>query len=130
MNIEQIRIKQSSFEGNRQDLKKNFKKLERLRSEFVTRFNYNKIKNLSIDNYVVGHGKKDTFCYWLETKLMELGKIKGGTTADKKFGVYFSKEYDEYKTIPKWGVNSFEAYKEIRRRILELLDAGKKTIFK
>ncbi|GAH46182.1 unnamed protein product, partial [marine sediment metagenome] len=102
MNIEQLRIKQLSFEENRQDIKKDFKELERLRSKFVTKFNYDKIKNLTIEKYVVGHGGKDTFCYWLETKLMELGKIKGGTTADKKFGVYFSKDYDEYKTIPKW----------------------------
>ncbi|HUS48799.1 MAG TPA: DUF3883 domain-containing protein [Candidatus Paceibacterota bacterium] len=125
MNIEQLRIKQSSFEGNRQDLQKDFKKLEKLRSEFVKKFNYDKIKDLSIEKYVVGHGEKDTFCYWLETKLMELGKIKGGTTADKKFGVYFSKEEDEYKTIPKWGINGFIAYEEIKRRIIELLDAGR-----
>ena len=127
MNIERLRIKQLSFEENSQDIKRDFKELERLRSEFVTKFNYNKIKNLPIEKYVVGHGEKDTFCYWLETKLMKLGKIKGGTTADKKFGVYFSKDYDEYKTIPKWGINGLAAYEEIKRRILELLDAGRKN---
>lgn len=127
MNIEQLRIKQISFEGNRQALKKDFKELERLRSKFVIKFNYDKIKNLPIEKYVVGHGEKDTFCYWLETKLMKLGKIKGGTTADKKFGVYFSKDYNEYKTIPKWGINGLAAYEEIKRRIIELLDAGRKN---
>jgi len=127
MNIEQLRIKQLRFEKSCQDLKKDFKKLERLRSEFVTKFNYDKIKNLPIEKYVVGHGEKDTFCYWLETTLMKLGKIKGGSTADKKFGVYFSKDYDEYKTIPKWGINGFAAYEEIKGRIIELLDAGRKN---
>jgi len=130
MNIEQLRIKQLSFEENRQDIKKDFKELERLRSKFVTKFNYDKVKNLTIEKYVVGHGEKDTFCYWLETKLMELGKIKGGTTADKKFGVYFSKDYDEYKTIPKWGIDGFAAYEEIKRRIIELLDAARNNDIK
>ena len=127
MNIEQLRIEQRKFEGNRQALKKDFKELERLRSKFVMKFNYDKIKNLAIEKYVVGHGEKDTFCYWLETKLMKLGKIKGGTTADKKFGVYFSRDHNEYKTIPKWGINGLEAYEEIKRRITELLDAGRKN---
>ena len=125
MNKEQLRIKQASFEGNRQDFQKDFKKLEKLRVEFVTKFNPDKIKDLPIEKYVVGHGEKDTFCYWLETKLMDLGKIKGGTTADKKFGVYFSKDSNEYRTIPKWGSNGFEAYEEVKRRIIELLEAGK-----
>jgi hypothetical protein len=125
MNIEQLRHNQKSFEGKRQDLKKEYKKLKKLRSEFVKRFNYDKIIDMSIEKYVVGHGRKDTFCYWLETKLMELGKIKGGTTADKKFGVYFNKVNNEYKTIPKWGTNGFEAFEEVKRRIIELLDAEK-----
>ena len=84
MNIEQLRIKQASFEGNRQLLQKDFKKLEKLRVKFVTKFNYDKIKDFPIEKYVVGHGEKDTFCYCLKTKLMKLGKIKGGRTTVKK----------------------------------------------
>jgi len=127
MNIENLREKQASFEGNRQELQKEITKLEKLRNDFVKRFSYEKIKELPIEKYVVGHGDKDTFCYWIETKLMDLGKIKGGTTADKKFGVYFSRKHDDYRTIPKWGSNGLEAYEVIKKRIIELLDAGIKN---
>jgi hypothetical protein len=127
MNIEDLREKQASFEGNRQELQKKITKLKKLRNDFVKRFNYEKIKELPIEKYVVGYGDKDTFCYWIETKLMDLGKIKGGTTAEKKFGVYFNKKHNKYITIPKWGKNGLEAYEEIKKRIIELLDAGTKN---
>jgi hypothetical protein len=125
MNLEELRKKQASFEGNRQELQKEVRKLEKLRNDFVKKYSYEKIKELPIEKYVVGHGDKDTFCYWIETKLMELGKIKGGTTAERKFGVYFSKKYNKYITIPKWGENGYVAFEKIKKSILALLEAGK-----
>jgi len=42
MNIEQLRIEQRRFEGNRQALEKDSKELERLRSKFIMKFKYDK----------------------------------------------------------------------------------------
>ncbi|GAF76267.1 unnamed protein product, partial [marine sediment metagenome] len=105
MDTEELRIKQGAFEGNRQDLEKKFKKDEKKRQECVSKFSLEKLRELPIERYVVG--KPDSFCYWLETTLRGLGSIKGGSPADKKFGVYYGKtKHDstiKYRFIGKWG---------------------------
>lgn len=117
---------------------KEFEKLERLRQEFVNKFKPDMILRLEIDKYIVGkkdliNGGDDTFCYWLETKLMNLGKIKGGSTADKKFGLYYGKTKNEdekkYRTINKWGNNYQEAFVNIKSSIYDLLRDGKDEDF-
>ncbi|MDR5586024.1 MULTISPECIES: DUF3883 domain-containing protein [Clostridium] len=117
---------------------KEFKKLEKLRQEFINKFKLDTILSLEIDKYIVGkkgliNGGDDTFCYWLETKLMNLGKIKGGSTADKKFGVYYGKTKNEdekkYRTINKWGNNYQEAFGNIKLSIYHLLMDGKNEDF-
>lgn len=112
---------------------KQYEKLEKLRLEFVDKFQLNKILGLTLDEYVVGKkdiidSGNDTFCYWLETKLIELGMIKGGAPADKKFGVYYGKRKNDiekrYRTIEKWGKNYEEAFKNIKNSINELIIIG------
>lgn len=99
--------------------------LEELRRDFVTKFPVNQLHNMQIDDYVVGSGK-ESFCYWLETKLRELGSIKGGSTADKKFGVYYNKAEGVYKTIPKWDadLDADKAFVNINKALNDLLIAG------
>lgn len=96
-----------------------------IRQEFVAKFPPNQLSNMTLDDYVVGNGK-ESFCYWLETKLRELGSIKGGSPADKKFGVYFSKSKDLYRTIPKWDndLDADKAFIKIKQAIKDLLIAG------
>lgn len=109
------------------------KGLELLRESFVKTFPIEEILEMDIDDYVVGKKNEngdESFCYWLETKLMELGKIKGGTTADKKFGVYYGQtKYDKrrkYRTIPKWDkeLDPFRAFENIKNEIYSLLQSG------
>lgn len=102
-----------------------YESLEILRREFVSKFPANQLNNMLIDDYIVGRGK-ESFCYWLETKLRELGSIKGGSPADKKFGVYFNKAEGVYKTIPKWDadLNSENAFIRIKQALKDLLVAG------
>lgn len=99
-----------------------------LRSEFLKQFPVSKIKAMKIDQYVIG--KDYSFCYWLEQKLDKLGRIKGGSPADKKFGVYYGKTKNDstrtYRHIPKWGTNYTDAFKNIHAEIQSLLNAGKK----
>ena len=68
------------------------------RVEFIKRFPKDRIKDLSIDEYVQGNNNNDSFCYWLEFKKIEGVRISfgigGGTSA--KFGLYKSKKENEY----------------------------------
>jgi Domain of unknown function (DUF3883) len=113
--------------------KSKFADLESLREEFVRRFAPEKLATLPLDQYVVGRQKKTTFCYWLETRLRELGSIKGGTTAGSKFGIYFGKTKQDSRTMyrfpPKYGASIDEAYDTIRRSMVDLLAAGETKDF-
>lgn len=121
---DEIRLLQAKFETSRQEYLKDYADLERLRKRFVRKFPIKDILDMSLEEYVVGHGDKDSFCYWLETALMPLGKIKGGTTADKKFGVYYSSGKKEYVTIMKFGDTLEETFSNIKQEIYDLLIVG------
>lgn len=65
--------------------------LRELRDEFVRRFPKETIKDLTLEQYALGHEKsQDSFCYWLEFKTNKLGGIRGGNVT--KHGVWWSKE--------------------------------------
>jgi predicted RNA-binding protein with PUA-like domain len=62
--------------------------LRQLREEFVRRFPKEKLSELTLEQYALGHEKsRDGFCYWLERKTRYLGSILGGQVA--KFGVWY-----------------------------------------
>jgi hypothetical protein len=99
--------------------------------EFLSKFPKDKLGEMKKEEYVVGFGKESsTFCYWLETTLKNMGNIKGGTTADKKFGIYFDKKKGEYTFLKrKFGTSKDknEIFNNIKKEIIELLDAGEKV---
>lgn len=129
IDIEEIKHKKIDFEKWRNDNKSDFSKMEELRKAFLRKFPPESLQNLPIERYVVGQGNKDTFCYWLETRLKDLGNIKGGTTAGNKFGIYFgvtkSDKNKEYRFPSKYGSTKDEAYEQVQAALVELLDAGK-----
>lgn len=100
--------------------------LEEKRIEFIKKYPLDKIMDIGIDDYVVGkiNNGNETFCYLLETKLIDLGNIKG-SFADK-FGIYYSKNEQKYKTSKKWDKeqNIDIAFYNIKSEIYELLIAG------
>ena len=76
--LDNLRIKQVEFQGIKQDLKNEFRDLEKLRIQFVRKFPIKDILNMLLKEYVVGFGaENESFCYWLEIKLIPLGNIKG-----------------------------------------------------
>ena len=77
---------------------------------------------MTLDEYVIGKGKKDSFCYILERSLARLGNFTGSTS--KKFGVYYGKEEKDYIFIKKFGKSAKEAFANIKQEILALLEAG------
>jgi hypothetical protein len=86
MNKQELKAKQSRFLGNK-EIVKEIKSLIDLRNKFVKKFPSTNILNLNLDEYVIGKRSKESFCYWVEKELNELGNIHGNTAS--KFGVYF-----------------------------------------
>lgn len=97
-------------------------RLYALRDEFVSRFTPEVIQSLDVEDYAIGKRSQDSFCYWLEYTLGGLGKI---ASPAKKFGVYYHN--GEILAPAKYGSSWQEAFKNVKRSILELLDAGKKN---
>lgn len=94
---------------------------------FVSRFNRNYIaNNMSLEEYAVGKGKKDSFCNMLENGLVDLGDM--GAASSVKFGIYFSSKTG----LPVIGKNYWskdcktidDSFNKIKKAILKLLDDG------
>lgn len=87
MNLTELREYQSDFEVIRKDHDKEFKETDSLRKKFVKDFTVDRIKNLSLDEYVVGKGDSSSFCNRIENELNLWGNIHGNNA--RKFGLYF-----------------------------------------
>lgn len=122
-------ILKHQFDNDIKSIREKINEGLKLRSEFLKHYPAEKIKDMPIERYVIG--KDFSFCYWLEQKLDLLGRIKGGSTADKKFGLYYGKTKNDskirYRHIKKWGNDHKEAYDNIKNEILNLLTAGKRN---
>ena len=101
------------------------KPLYAVRNKFVKDFSKARIERMTIDEYVIGKSRKDTFCYIIEQGLDKLGK-RLGTTASKKFGIYYNQGEGKYIFLPKYGKTDKEAFGNIKQAVLDLLDAGEK----
>ncbi len=104
------------------------KSLEKLRRKFVKDFPIERIKDLTMDEYVVGLKRHDTFCYRLENELKGLGNMTGSPAI--KFGVYYGKYGEdsnkEYRFNKRYGTSVDDAFMNTREQIDDLLIAGKK----
>ena len=126
--LDNLRIKQAEFESIKQDILKEYKVLEKLRKEFIRKFPIENTKKMFSKNYAIGFGPgNESFCYWLEIKLLPLGNMKGGGTAGGKFGMYYHKKTKEYIALKKYrkGKSVEEAFENIKQEIYDLLLAGK-----
>ncbi len=64
-----------------------------LQNEFLTKFRAENLKDLTLDDYVLGTEEKDGFCYWLEYKLDQTGKYAGQSDKGK---IYWKSEDQQY----------------------------------
>ncbi len=87
MNLTELRENQADFEVIRQDLDKGFKEIDSLRRKFVRDFPVDTIRDLKLDEYVVGKGQPSSFCNRIENELNLWGNIHGSNA--RKFGLYF-----------------------------------------
>ena len=89
---------------------------------FLKRFPSKSISHMKIDDYVYGKGKK-TFCYYIEKTLANYGSIST-RLGYMKYGVWWAKEEGIYKFDPSFGDNYEEAFKFVKKALVELLKDG------
>lgn len=100
---------------------------DELRSNFVKDFPPSKIAAMQLNDYVIGWGAENkSFCYRLEREMDVLGRILGSPAL--KFGVYYGKTKRDparrYRFAKHWGSNDQEAFKSVKRAIVDLLAAA------
>ncbi len=67
---------------------------KQLREQFLAEFPKEKLKELSLENYCIGTGERDNFCWWIERGLKTLGYYFPGSSLS--YRLYWSKSKDEY----------------------------------
>ena len=115
------------YQATIEKYKETEKRIEKLRLKFTNDYKIKQIIDLKLEEYVVGMGKKDTFCYRIETELDELGDIHGSPAI--KFGVYFGirggdKKPKYHVSESKYGKNPNKALEIIKEQIINLLIDG------
>lgn len=99
-----------------------------LRASFIRRFTWSVIKNMTLDEYVLGKGGCHTFCWWLDYGLASLGEISGRSFSNK-WGIYYDKHTESYRCTEKWG-SAYDgdftpAFRDIKEAILAVLASGR-----
>jgi Domain of unknown function (DUF3883) len=124
--LDDFEQKRSDFEVWRRANKRHFVQLENLRKQFLRQFPQDKLSDLQIDQYVEGKSK-DSFCNWLENRLVELGSM-GGSNAFK-FGIYYGRTKKDpvvtYRSAKKFGANKEAVFNRVKQELVALLSAGR-----
>lgn len=98
---------------------------ENLLIVFLNKFNSEYVKNMPIDDYVVGKGG-DSFCKWVETDLQDYGDIHAKKlNAWQKFSIYYNSKTGHYDHGAKFGRDEQTVYKEVRKAVVDVIEAAK-----
>lgn len=122
MNNSQLEIAKKTFDL--QSIKDNIRRPIELREMFVNYFSLDKIASMDITEYVVGVQNKESFCYYLEHTLYELGSISGQPSS--KYGVWFSPSKNQYCFEKRLGDNYIDVYEKVRSALLKLIKDGER----
>jgi hypothetical protein len=98
------------------------KEAKQLHLKFIKDYSLGKISRLEIDEYVVGKGAQDTFCYRLEFKMECLGQISG--TPSRKYGVFHSKKRQRYEATVRYGREINQAFVQLKQDLWDLINAA------
>lgn len=106
-----------------------YKKHYELWDEFLGVWPLARLATMTLDEYTQA-GSKDSFTYWIESRLDQLGSIWGGSSF--KFGVFSRKDTDDkksdaklsYSDIHGWysslGVTAEEAFTQVRGFVVQV----------
>jgi MoxR-like ATPase len=98
------------------------KKLKDLLDEFHTRFPMESIKHLTLEDYAIGTGRNDSFCWWIERGLKPLGYYFPGSA--RAYLIYYSKKNEDYSKHGKLieGIeDNNEAMQKVATTLSELI---------
>lgn len=135
MNIHELREAQVHFESQIDSVLKAKSELFQLRDRFTEYYTISRIKSMPLEHFALGNDLPDkgfNFCYTLERQLSDLGMILGASAF--KFGVYYGKTKSdptiEYRFTKKFGKDVEEAFSNIKKSIVQLLQAGEQESIK
>ncbi|CAM5206687.1 hypothetical protein OURE66S_01093 [Oligella ureolytica] len=98
------------------------------RGEFLQNFPMNKLKDMTLDEYVIGL-QSPTFCTFVEVKTKPWAFIQGATAY--KFGIYFGVTHrnktKKYRFTKKFGDDEHSAFNSVKKALLQLIALGKAT---
>ena len=109
----------------------NFQQQYELWDQFLTTWPRERLRTMTLDEYSQA-GSKDSFTYWIESRLDKMGSIWGGSAF--KFGVFSRKDTEDKKSDSKlsysethgWlaslGETSDEAFEKVRGYIAQVAD--------
>jgi 5-methylcytosine-specific restriction enzyme B len=69
-------------------------KRDQLRKSFLEKFPKEKLKDLTLEEYSIGTGDNDSFCWWLERGLEPLGYYSPGSA--RSYLIYWKNEISDY----------------------------------
>ena len=107
-------------------MENNIETLKLLRDKFVRYFDRHKLETMTVDEYSLNSENnalsKESFCYWVETKLRGLGSMQGATSL--KFGTYYGLLKPDTTYRRRWIGWASESFETIRKELLNLYDPG------
>ena len=126
-NVSDSISKAFQFQKQIEEFIKKEKELNLIIESFISDYSKDKILELKLKEYVIGFGAENpSFCYRIENKLKEYGDLHGSYST--KFGLYYGKAGDnnekKYRYSKKYGNSVDEAFTNIKKEIISLLDAG------
>lgn len=104
-------------------------------NEFNNTWSIEKLKTMSLEEYTKA-GDKDTFSYWIESRLDKLGSIWGGSAF--KFGIFSRKDKtdkedgggaaysDDFGWYSKYGAEQDAAFTQVRKAVVEIAEAAQR----
>ncbi len=116
-----LRNYDKSYDTSRED------KAFRARGDFLRAFPKDKLKDLTIDEYVIGH-HRPTFCNYVEGLTRAWANILGSTSF--KFGIYYGRTKTDptvtYRFASRFGTTKEAAFQSVKNALLTLVAEGGK----
>lgn len=103
---------------------KRFEQESNLINEFIGKFTFNFIKNMTLEQYAIGRQNADSFCYWVERKI-KIEDVRNPSGAAALYGIYWDKKINDYSFKSRFGKTKEEVFENIKKEILSLIIAVK-----
>lgn len=93
-------------------------KSEKLLKEFQDIFPISKLENIDIEDYALGNGSKETFCYYIEKALAYTCRFSPGPAGTTAYGISFNKDNGEVRV--DFGENPESYMAKLRKMLVDL----------